>query len=112
MIEVTVLEYLEEALDGIPVYMEKPADLPLTYVILEKTGSSRENHVSTATFAVQSYAPSLYDAAELNEVVKAAFDDIISLDEIGGVRLNSDYSMIDTQTKAYRYQAIYVVTYV
>ena len=111
MIEKTVLAYLSETL-AVPVYMEIPADPPQTFVVLEKTGSSRTNRVTSATFAAQSYAPSMLQAAELNELVKTAFDGMIALPEIGGVSLNSDYNFTDSRTKKYRYQCVYVVTYV
>ncbi len=112
MIELTVLNILKEAID-VPVYMEIPETPPATFVVLEKTGSSRRDYVDSATFAAQSYAPTLQEAAELNQVVKAAFfDEVMASDSIGAVRLNSDYNFTNTATKKYRYQAVFVVTYV
>lgn len=106
MIELTLYEYLKEEL-SVPVYMERPIDPPTTFVVLEKTGSSKENHICTATFAIQSYAPSMYEAAALNEEVKAVVEASIELDEIASARLNSDYNYTDTATKHYRYQAVF-----
>ena len=111
MIEATILTYLKSELD-VPVYMEIPKNPEDKMVILEKTGSSRTNRVTQATIALQSYGKSLYEAAELNEIVKQAMDSIVQLDDIGGVRLNSDYNFTNTQTEKYRYQCVYVVTYV
>ena len=71
MIEATILEYLSGALD-VPCYMERPPGAPGTFAVLEKTGESRENYINTAILAVQSYAPTLLAAAELNEQVKTA----------------------------------------
>ncbi len=110
MIETIVLNYLNSELD-VPCTMEDDVGEG-SFVLIEKTGSSKINHVSTATMALQSYAPSLAQAAALNEEVKAAMERIVELDEIGGVHLNSDYNFTDTSTKRYRYQAVYVVTYV
>lgn len=50
--------------------METPETMPETYVLIEKTGSGMNNHIKSATFAIQSYASSLYEAASLNEIVK------------------------------------------
>ena len=50
-------------------------------------------------------------AAELNETVKAAMDELAELRGIGSVSLNSDYNFTDSTTKQYRYQAIYNITY-
>lgn len=110
MIELTVLNYLNNAL-SVPVKMEVPANPPVKFVVLEKTGSSRENTLNTATFAAQSYAGSLAEAAALNEEVKAAMDNMIELNAISACRLNSDYNFTDTAAKKYRYQCVYVITY-
>ena len=81
MIETIVLDYLSSVLPE-PCSLEVPERPPARFVVLEKTGSSSENYINTASFAVQSYAPSLFEAAELNERVKAAMDDLIQLPDI------------------------------
>lgn len=110
MIELTVLNYLSDAL-SVPVRMELPIDPPEKLVVLEKTGSSRVDRLNTATIAAQSYAGSLEEAAALNEEVKAAIDNMIELDAISACRLNSDYNFTDTSMKKYRYQCVYVISY-
>lgn len=111
MIEVTLLEYLKENASA-DVYMERPEKKPTgKYIMLERTGSSRKNYIITSTFAVQSYAPSLYEAARLNEEVKDLMYNSIALDGISGVRLNSDYNYTDTATKQPRYQAVFAITH-
>ena len=106
VIEKVVLDYLEDQLD-VPVYMEKPADPPASYVVVIKTGSGVNNFIYRATMAIQSVAPTLYDAALLNEEVKKAMDSIITLDTITHSSLNSDYEFTNTATKERRYQAVY-----
>jgi hypothetical protein len=106
LIEIVLKAYFDSALSD-PVYMEKPATAPAKYVLMEKTGSNRGNRLNSSTFAFQSYAGSLYEAALLNEQVKEAADELVLLDEIASVRLNSDYNFTDTATKQYRYQAVY-----
>lgn len=110
MIEKTILNHLSCTLD-VPCYMERPADAPDTFVLLEKTGESRENCISTAILAVQSYAPTLLDAAELNERVKTAMFNAALLHTVAAVRLNSDYNFTDTAMRDYRYQAVFDVTH-
>lgn len=112
MIETIILNYLSSKL-SVPVSMEVPLN-PSTkrYVVLEKTGSTRENYcLNTATIAAQSYAESMAEAAKLNVLVKEAIDDMIELNSISACRLNSDYNFTDTSTKKYRYQCIYVISY-
>jgi hypothetical protein len=106
MIEIIILDYLKGVLD-VPVYTEKQNEMPSKYVFFEKTNGTQENFISFATIAIQSYAPSLYEAALLNEEVKRVMNDIITLDSISKSKLNSDYSYTDTAKKQYRYQAVY-----
>ena len=110
MIEKTIIDFLTTKLT-VPVYMEETTDAPGSFVLIEKTGSGREDFILASTFAFQSYAESLYGAALLNESLKKAIDELIVLDDIGQVRLNSDYNFTDTTTKRYRYQAVYDITH-
>lgn len=105
MIEAIVRDYLKSALD-VPVELEKLTTAE-EYVLIEKTGSGKENHINSATFAIQSYSTSLYKAAELNERVKEAMDAMACDTDISKAKLNSDYNYTDTTTKSYRYQAVY-----
>lgn len=118
MIEVTVLEYLKSVLST-PVVAIKPTDQGITeFVLVEKTGSSRENFINRATFAIQSYSDTLYGATSLNEAVKEAmlgdgtttFGIAYSCD-VAKCSLNSDYNYTDTTTKQYRYQAVFDLVY-
>ena len=108
MIEITILNHLKTKL-SVPVRLEKPEPLPEDgrYVLFEKIGSNSLNKLGGSTFAFQSYANSMYNAAALNIETKAAVDSLIELDEIVSVKLNRDYNFTDTTTKKYRYQAVY-----
>lgn len=110
MIEKMILQYLDKYLQY-PVYMNRPEKAKPPYVLLEKTGSSREGFLNHATIAIQSYAQSLSKAAELNEKVKELLDGIICLDEVCRSELNSDYNFTDITTKQPRCQAVYDITY-
>lgn len=110
MIEIVLLNYLKEVL-SVDVFMEIPPNPPATYVRIEKTGSSEEEYIETATFALQSYADSMYEAALLNREVIDKMRKIIKLDEVFKVKLNSDYNFTDPSTKKYRYQCIFDITY-
>lgn len=110
MIEKIVLDYLSQSL-SVPVRTEKVGNLPEEYVLIEKTGSSVENHINSATIAIQSYSTSMYGAASLNEEVKKAMDHLADSTNVYKSSLNSDYNFTDTQSKRYRYQAVYDVYY-
>lgn len=110
MIEEIVVKYLNDVL-SVPAYMEMPEEKIERFVLIEKTGSSIEDHIQNATLAIQSYAPSMWQAALLNEEVKKAMDNIITLDSVFKSRLNSDYNFTDTTMEKYRYQAVYDLVY-
>lgn len=110
MIEQTISEYLGEKLSA-PVRMEEEPGLTDTYVLVEKTGGGETDHIKRATVAIQSYAGSLYKAAELNEEVKKAMESIVELDTVSRCSLNSDYNYTNTARKKYRYQAVYDIVH-
>lgn len=91
MIEKIILDHLAEKL-AVPIFMEVPEKAPASFVVLEKTSSSRKNCICTAMMAVQSYAGSLLEAAQLNDQVKQAMDSLPELADIGAARL-SDYAV-------------------
>ena len=105
MIELIIKNHLDEKLvEG--VYLEKQNEEQV-YIVIQKTGGGKSNHLPSATFAFQSYHKSKFEAAKLNERVKEAVESLIEQDEIRGLSLNSDYDFTDTTTKEYRYQAVY-----
>lgn len=106
MIEKIVRDYLAEKLEA-PVFVEEPERQVSRYVLIEKTGSGKTNFIYSATLAIQSYAETMFEAAQLNERIKEAMDGIISLNEICSAALNSDYNYTNTESKKYRYQAVY-----
>ena len=119
MIEVTVLNYLiEQNIPGIGhnVFMEVPEAPPARYIVIEKTGSGRENRIDNATFAVQSISGNrengLLEAAKINEAVKEAMERFAEISpDIYSCRLDTDYNFTNTATKEYRYQAVFNIYY-
>ena len=56
MIEKIIYDYLTSAL-AVPVGLEIPAAPPVSFAVIEKTGSGEENKIFSATVAEQSYGP-------------------------------------------------------
>lgn len=114
MIELILLNYLKSELDY-PIYLEEPTrddnGNPKNCIVFEKTGSVEKNKLKSATFAFKSYGESMYKAAMLNEELKSVLEDGIKLDDIAKIKLNSDYNFTDTETKRYRYQAVFDIKY-
>jgi len=109
MILVDLVTFLNDNLD-VNVYAESPKELT-NYVLLEQTGSSRNNHITTTTIAIQSYGASLLDAMILNGEVETAMKDFAQLNRVARVELETDYNFTDTETKQYRWQAVYDITH-
>ena len=106
LIEETILNRLRAVLPE-PVHMEVPAGASGRYYVLEKTGSSETDRICRSTFALQSYAPSLYEAALMNSAGKAAMMNTVVLSSVTAASLNSDYNFTDTAKKQYRYQSVF-----
>nr|DAT59039.1 MAG TPA: tail completion protein [Caudoviricetes sp.] len=106
MILETIRNFLVTKLDC-KVVMERAAKMPDKFVLIEQTGSGKRKHLKSSTIVFQSYDSTLYKAAQLNEAVKAAVEMLVELDDVSGVSLNSDYIYTDTESKKYRYQAVF-----
>lgn len=117
MIEQIIYDYLKDEYQHgnipAPVYLMRPEKIPNNgvYYLIEKTGSSETNHITSATIAIQSYAPTLADAAALNEVIKSAMNEIVDLDEISKSICTTDYNFTNIADKQPRYQALFNVVY-
>lgn len=106
MIETVLLDYLSSIVD-VPCFFEVPEQAPETYIIIERTGGNMSNRLYYSTFAFKTYAKSMAEAAALDEVVVNALLASPARDEIAAATLNSHYNYTDTQTKEYRYQAVF-----
>lgn len=116
-IEMLVLNYLDDENLGYPVYLELPESVSnpdfafSPFLIVQKTGSNQNGHLTTSTVAVQSYGATLYDAMQMNYQVIAWMLNITKLDEVTRVEVNSDYEFTDEATKRPRYQAVFDLTH-
>lgn len=109
MIEETIQNYLRE--NAFPCYLSVPEKPSGNFCVLEKTGSSYEDGIFTATLAVQSYGSSDYAAAQLSHRVVQTMLDVDTLPEIVSCTLNTDYNFPDTTRKLPRYQAVFEVVH-
>lgn len=119
MIEKTLRSYLVTALNGVPVLMEAPEvpsadfpEFPDQLVLIERVGGNKQNLIQTGSFAIQSYGKSLLEAVALDEEVRAAMEEFVTVENIGAVSLSSCYNHTDTRTGKYRYQSTFDVTFV
>lgn len=107
MIETVVLDYLKA--HGLKVFTEVPAKPPTEFYVLEKTGSSRTEHIFESTFALQAYGTSMLHAAQMSEDAKRILENLIALSSISRVSAIRDYNFTDPTTKKYRYQIVFTI---
>lgn len=112
MIDEEIYTYLKKKLSPVSVSIEVPRTPPQRFVTVMKTGSRQVGFsFYESTFAVQSWAESRAAAMELSyracEAMRQAPDELDSVTRSRG----SDYDFTDTQTKKYRYQAVFTVSH-
>lgn len=110
MIETTVLNFLGGRL-AVPVLAEVPEKPPGSFAVVEKTGGGRSNGLKQATVAVQSYGETLLQAARLDDDIVEAMAELATLAGVGACRLVRDYNFTDTESRRYRYQAVFEIVY-
>lgn len=111
MIEAFLRDFLAENLSA-PVYIDVPREHPSEYYVIEKTGSSRSDHIWESVFAVQAYGDSFYNAASMiADVNRLMLDELIKEDRVSDVSLNGSSNYTDTTKKQPRYQSVFVVTH-
>lgn len=110
MIEGFVRQYLDDNMEQ-PVSIGRPSPMPSSFYAIQKTDSEVRNMIPTATITVYSYAPTEFEAASMNQDVKAQMLAMAEQPEICRVALDTDFSSPDTEVKSPRYQAIFYVTY-
>ena len=110
MIEEILYDYIN-ANASVDWYVLRPEVEPSKYGLFEKTGSVKTDHITTSTFAFQSYAPTLLEAAEISEELRGIVEAAVSEDAIAAVRLTGEYNYTTPQTKQPRYQAVFSITH-
>lgn len=110
MIETIVRDHLTAA--GFLAYMEVPKNPEEEYLLIEKTGSSKRNTICSAAIAIQCISrKSLFRAAQMCDQVIDVMEDLADNDKVFGCKLVSDYNYTNTETKEYRYQAVFTINY-
>lgn len=111
MIEEKLYKFLKTKLAGITVCLERPEAKPEYYVLLQRTGGTELNYISSATIDIISKAPTLYKAMELDEKVRTAIRDFVSIDNISSCTLNASGNWTDTTTHEYRYHSTFIIRF-
>ena len=109
-IEAELYQHFTE--EGYKTCFEHPEDNPAgVYLVIEKIGETSENHLFTATFAVQVYADTLANAAREAFRLMPAIKRLGNRKGIAATDVTNCYNWTDTETKEYRYQLLVDVVY-
>lgn len=115
MIEETLYKYLKQA--SVPwsamrtPTTESNKEISKTkYGLFEKTSSRKSEHVVYSTFAFQSYAPTLAEAAQVSAELRELMEQLpFHSDEVTKTQLNNEYNF--TADKQPRYQAVFSIVH-
>lgn len=114
MIEETIYSYLEERASVPWLAMRPPTEgdheefMSYRYGLFEKTNSQKVDHVNYSTFAFQSYAPTLLEAAQISAELRELIEDLPNVtSEVSKAQLTGEYNFTNTADKQPRYQAVF-----
>ena len=109
-IEAKLIEYLNDELD-VPVSTDVPKKRPESFVTIERTGGALTDVViDHADVAIQAWAPSRLEAAELMDRVDSA---VLSMDFLNFIEVSRDslYNFPDYEYSMARYQGLYEIVF-
>lgn len=110
MIESAIIAYLKEKLPGEKISAEVPKGMPQRFITVERTGSQQLGvGFYESTVAVQSWETSKAKAAQLSEKVCRAMEIMPDFEDCVTRSTGADYDFTDTETKRYRYQAVFTI---
>ena len=107
MIEVTLRDYLLDALKDIPVLFEKPKQVPEKYVIMRDIDAGIVNHISAVTISFTMGAKSFYEAKVLSNQVKNIILNSITLPEVSSAKLGGENGAAVPKETTYEYELIF-----
>lgn len=114
MIEETIYDYLNDNAT-VPWFAMRPPTTgdhqdigTYSYGLFEKTNSTKTDHLTTSTFAFQSYAPTLLEAAQISAELRQLIEDLPNVTtEVSKAQLSGEYNFTNTADKQPRYQAVF-----
>lgn len=109
MIEAILIEILG-ALDVPDIFVMFPDTMPQgQFIVLDRIGTGKTNHITSYEMAVQSYGSTALDAATLNELVIETMENAISDDRFARIHLNNSQMQTDIAHKLNRYQSTFEI---
>lgn len=105
MIEADLYDFLTANIT-VPAFATVPKDRPKRFVTFERTGGSIDTFRDLPTFAIQSWAQTVAEAAALADEVRAVLPRLVELADVAKVTVGGTYNFPDPGTKQARYQTV------
>lgn len=107
-IEQLIYEYLSDEIEDVPVFPEIPtSNLPETFIVFNVIDRGLVDYIEAVTVEFWSYAPTIYEASALDEVVRETMLNMVSLPEISSSKLGGGRHYNDTTLKKHRYRCYF-----
>ena len=110
IIEKIIRDYLMENLTA-PIVTETPTADLAEYVTFRVYDRAKQDQIEMATVEFECYSDSKYNAATLDEDLRTAMENIVSLNDIMGARFGGGSDEIDSTLKRYRYRSFFNLYY-
>lgn len=105
LIEKIIIDFINSE-SPVNAYLQIPSSPPEKYIIVDKIGSKEKNFIHESSLALQSYAPTLQECAELSEALMELSSRLVELDEIIKVEIVRNYNFTNPEKKQHRYQTV------
>ena len=110
LIETTIRNYLIEKIPNVPIEVEAPKN-ESKFVVLTVIDRGKENLINAVTVEFDSYGESKFEAAELDEMVREAMEEIVELGSIFSSKIGGGNEAFDDELKKDYYRAYFNLTY-
>lgn len=98
-------EMLDASLRPVKAFVQVPASRPEKFVTIERTGGKIDAFSDSPTFAVQAWAPTKAEAADLAKQAAAAIDSWPkTAPEVADATVESMYDFADPDSQSQRFQ--------
>ena len=110
LIEKTIRDYLIEKIPNVPIEVEVPKNTS-KFVVFRVIDRGKVNLINAVTVEFFSYGSSKVEAAELDDLVRTAMEEIVELDSIFSSKIGGGNDDYDEELKKDRYRAYFNLTF-
>lgn len=110
LIEKTIRDYLLGKIENIPIMVEEPEN-ETKYIIFRVIERGKIDLINAVTVEFYCYGKSKFEAAELDDELRTAMENIVELNCIFSSKLGGGNDSYDTDLKKYRYRSYFNLTY-